>query len=51
VSELLAIESLAVLQQRYYAKRRPIHAGGAVVAVEPASRGFRAVIDAIVPGS
>ena len=49
LDEAMATESLAVLEQRYYAKRRPIHAGGAIVAVELAPRGFRAVVDAIVP--
>ena len=49
LDEELATESLAVLEQGHYAKRRPIHAGGAIVAVELAPRGFRAVADAIVP--
>jgi TIR domain len=49
LDEALATESLAVLEQRRYAKRRPIHAGGAIVAVELAARGFRAVADAIIP--
>jgi hypothetical protein len=49
LDEALATESLAVLEQRYYATRRPVHAGGAVLGVELAPRGFQAVVDAIVP--
>jgi hypothetical protein len=49
MNETLAVESLAVLQQRHYAKPRPIYAGGAILAIELAPRGFRAVVDAIVP--
>jgi hypothetical protein len=49
LDETMAIESLAVLEQRHYAKRRPILAGGAIVAIELAPRGFRAVADNIVP--
>ena len=51
LDETLAIESLAVLEQRHYAKRQPLYTGGAVLAVELTPRGFRAVIDAIVPGA
>lgn len=51
LDETLATESLAVLDQRYYAKRQPLCAGGAVLAVELTPRGFRAVVDAIVPGA
>ena len=51
LDEGMALESLAVLEQRHYAKRQPIHAGGVVLAVELASGGFRAVADAIVPGA
>jgi hypothetical protein len=49
LDESLATESLAVLEQRHYAKRRPVHAGGAVRGVELAPQGLRAVVDAIVP--
>lgn len=49
LDEALATESLALLEQRHYAKRRPVHAGGAVLGVELAPREFRAVVDAIVP--
>jgi len=48
LDEDMATESLAVLEQRHYAKRRPIHAGGAIVAIDLARRGFRAVADIIV---
>jgi hypothetical protein len=51
LDEAMATESLAVLEQRYYAKRRPIHAGGAIVAIELCSAGFRAVADTIVPAA
>jgi hypothetical protein len=45
----MAAESLAALEQSHYAKRRPIHAGGDVLAIELLPRRFRAVADAIVP--
>ena len=51
LDEELALESLAVLEQRCYAKRAPLAAGGAVHAVELKPRGFRAVADTIVPGA
>lgn len=51
LDEALALESLAVLEQRHYAKRAPLYAGGAVLAVELAPRGFQAVADTIVPGA
>jgi len=51
LDETLATESLAVLEQRYHARRQPLCAGGAVLAVELTPRGFRAVLDAIVPGA
>jgi hypothetical protein len=51
LDEALAVESLAVLQQRHYAKRAPVYAGGAILAVELAPRGFSAVADTIVPGA
>jgi len=51
LDEALALESLAVLEQRHYAKRAPLYAGGAVLAAELAPRGFSAVADTIVPGA
>lgn len=51
LDEAMALESLAVLEQRHYAKRQPIYAGGAVLAVELAPRGFGTVADAIVHGA
>jgi len=51
LDEAMAIESLAVLEQRHYAKRQPLIAGGAVLAVELAPRGFRAVADTIIPAA
>jgi len=51
LDEALATESLAVLEHRHYTTRQPLYAGGAVLAVELAPRGFRAVADAIVPGA
>lgn len=49
LDEAMATESLAALEQRYYAKRRPIHAGGRIVAIELTRRGFLAVAASIVP--
>lgn len=51
LDEALASESLAALEQRHCAKRLPICAGGAITAVEVTRRGFREVIDSIVPGA
>jgi hypothetical protein len=51
LDEALALESLAVLEQRHYAKRVPVYAGGAILAVELAPRGFGKIADAIVPGT
>jgi hypothetical protein len=51
LGDTLALESLALLQQRHYAKRAPIHAGGAILAVELTARGFSAVADTVVPGA
>lgn len=51
LDETLALESLAVLEQRHYAKRAPVHAGGAILAVELAARGFSVVADTIIPGA
>jgi hypothetical protein len=51
LDEALALESLAVLEQRHYAKRAPIYAGGAILAVELAPRGFSKVADVVVPGA
>jgi len=51
LAEALATESLAVLEQRHYAKREPLCAGGGILAVELLPYGFRKVIDAIVPGA
>jgi hypothetical protein len=48
LDDALAAESLAVLEQHHYAKRDPSCAGGAILGVELAPRGFRAVIDTIV---
>ncbi len=49
LDEDMATESLAMLEQRRYAKRRPILASGAIVAIELTRRGFQAVADTIVP--
>jgi TIR domain len=51
LDEGLALESLAVLEQRRYAKRTPRISGGVVLAVELDPRGFRAIADVIVPGA
>jgi hypothetical protein len=51
LDEALATESLAVLEQRHYAKREPLCVGGGILAVELLPYGFRKVIDAIVPGA
>jgi hypothetical protein len=51
LDETLALESLAMLEQRRYAKRAPVHAGGAILAVELAAQGFSAVADTVVPGA
>lgn len=51
LDEMLATESLAMLEERYYAKRQPLCADGPVLAVELTPRGFQAVINAIVPGA
>ncbi len=51
LDEALATESLAVLEQRHYAKREPLCVGGAILAVELTPHGFRKVIDTIVPGA
>jgi hypothetical protein len=40
-----------MLEQRRYAKRAPVHAGGAILAVELAARGCSAVADTVVPGA
>ena len=51
LDEDMATESLAVLEQRHYAKRRPVISGGAIVGVELTRRGFQAVADTIVPNA
>lgn len=51
LDEELAVESLAVLRQRRYAMPVPVLAGGAILAVELAPRGFRVVADTIVMGA
>lgn len=51
LDEAMALESLAVLEQRHYARRQPVYAGGAVLAAELAPRGFSRVADAIVQGA
>ncbi len=51
LDETLAAESLAVLEQYHYAKREPLCAGGAILAVELLPDGFRKVVDTIVPGA
>jgi hypothetical protein len=51
MEEALATESLAVLEQRHYAEREPLCAGGAILMVELSPRGFRKVVDTIVSGA